>query len=78
MAFQKTTVYLTTDDYRRLKLMAKQQKRPTAELVREAVTQYARAHQPATRPTSIGAGRSGRSDISERVDEFLDGLGRVE
>lgn len=78
MAFQKTTVYLTADDYRRLKLMAKQQNRPTAELVREAVAEYARAHRPATLPTSVGAGRSGRSDISERVDELLQGLGRVE
>ncbi len=78
MALQKTTVYLTADDYRRLKVMAKQQNRPTAELVREAVAEYARAHGPATLPTSVGAGHSGRSDISERVDELLQGLGRVE
>ncbi|MCH7473581.1 MAG: ribbon-helix-helix protein, CopG family [Gemmatimonadetes bacterium] len=78
MALQKTTVYLTTDDYRRLKVIAKQQNRPTAELVREAVTEYARAHGPATLPTSVGAGHSGRGDISERVDELLQGLGSVE
>ncbi len=78
MVLQKTTVYLTADDYRRLKLMAKQQNRPTAELVREAVAQYAQAHRPTTLPTSVGAGHSGRSDISERVDELLQGMGRVE
>ena len=78
MALQKTTVYLAPDDYRRLKLMAKQQNRPTAELVREAVAEYAQAHRLATLPTSVGAGHSGRSDISERVDELLRGMGRVE
>jgi predicted DNA-binding protein len=38
----KTTVYLVEADYRRLKAVARQQKRPAAELIREAVADYAR------------------------------------
>jgi predicted transcriptional regulator len=73
---QKTTIYLDPDDYRRLKLIARQQRRPTAELVREAVAEYARRHAPPVAPTSIGAARTRRGDLSERAEELLDGLGR--
>jgi Ribbon-helix-helix protein, copG family len=38
----KTTVYLVEADYRRLKAVARQQKRPAAELIRQAVSDYAR------------------------------------
>jgi predicted transcriptional regulator len=74
----KTTVYLDAGDYRRLKALAKAQGRTTAELVREAVATYARAQQPSARPASIAAGRSGRSDLAERSEELLDGMGRHE
>jgi len=72
----KTTIYLDPDDYRRLKLLARRQGRPTAELVREAVAEYARRHAPAVAPRSIGAVRSRRTDLSERAEELLDGMGR--
>jgi hypothetical protein len=46
-------------------------------LVREAVAAYADSHTTRALPRSIGSGRSGRSDLSERVDEFLaDGFGQ--
>lgn len=74
----KTTVYLDVADYQRLKALARAQGRSAAELVREAVSAYARSGQIALRPASIAAGRSGRSDLSERTEELLDGMGRDE
>ena len=71
----KTTVYLDAADYRRIKAMARAQGRPAAELVREAVSVYARSQPMAARPTSIAAGRSGRADLSERAEELLEGMG---
>lgn len=74
----KTTVYLDPSDYRRLKALAKSQRRPAAELVREAVAEYARRHAPPAQPSSIGAGRSGRGDLSERAEALLEGMGEGE
>lgn len=73
----KTTVYLDDADYRRLKALARVDGRPSAELVREAVAQYVAKRSGTVRPSSIGSARSGRSDISERVDELLAGFGTV-
>jgi hypothetical protein len=71
----KTTVYLDAANYQRLKAVARAQGRTTAEVVREAVAQYAaNSAQPAL-PSSVGAGRSGRSDLSERAEELLAGFG---
>ena len=72
----KTTVYLNAGDYRRLKQLAQAEGRTAAELVREAVSEYARRRAAPARPRSIGAGRSGRSDLSERAEELLAGIGR--
>jgi len=76
MATTKTTVYLSAADYRRLKSLARSTNRTTAELVREAVSQYARRHAGAARPQSLGAGRSGRGDVAERAEELLGGMGK--
>lgn len=73
--YEKTTVYLARPDYGRLKALARQQGRPVAELVREAVAEYADRRAPMVQPKSIGIGRSGRSDISERAEELLQGMG---
>jgi len=72
----KTTIYLDPSDYRRLKALAKTQGRSAAELVREAVAEYAARHAPQVLPSSIGAGMSGRGDLSERAESLLDGIGR--
>lgn len=72
---QKTTVYLDVADYRRLKAMARMRGRTTAALVREAVAQFAAREIPARRPKSLGAGKSGKGDISERAEELLAGFG---
>jgi hypothetical protein len=72
----KTTLYLPEADYRRLKAMARREGRATAELVREAVVEYARRRGAARLPRSIGAGRSGRGDVSERAESLIEGMGR--
>lgn len=71
----RTTVYLDSDAYRRLKQLARAQGRPTAELVREAVAEYAERHGGRQRPRSIGAVRSGLGDLAERAEERLNGFG---
>jgi hypothetical protein len=71
----KTTVYLEAAHYRRLKAIAREQNRSTAELIREAVAEYARRHSGSVLPRSIGAGHSGAGDLSERADELLEGIG---
>lgn len=75
MAQQKTTVYLETADYRRLRALAQSEGRSTAELIREAVAEYAARRAPAQRPRSVGAGRSERGDVSERAEDLLSGFG---
>jgi predicted transcriptional regulator len=73
---EKTTVYLDSADHRRLKAMAAADHRPTAELIREAVAEYVRRRSGRVSAASVGAGRSGRSDLSERAEELLEGFGR--
>jgi predicted DNA-binding protein len=63
-------------DYRRLEALAKAEGRSAAELVRDAVTEYAKSRPSASRPTSLGAGHSGRGDLSERAEDLLAGMGR--
>jgi hypothetical protein len=75
-ALTKTTLYLPEADYRRLKALARREGRAAAELVREAVTEYARRRGSARLPRSLGAGRSGRGDVSERAESLLKGIGR--
>ena len=72
----KTTVYLDADIYRRLKALAVARECPAAALVREAVAQYVLCQAPAVAPSSIGMGQSRRSDLGERAEELLGGMGR--
>ncbi|MEX2400270.1 MAG: ribbon-helix-helix domain-containing protein [Rhodothermales bacterium] len=74
----KTTVYLDSDDYRKLKGLAQAEGRSAAELVREAVAEYARRRTSRLRPRSIGAGRSGRGDVADCAEELLNGFGQDE
>ena len=62
-------------DYRRLKQLARYQKRPAAELVREAVAEYVARRTGRLRPRSLGAIRSGIRDFGERAEELLAGMG---
>jgi predicted transcriptional regulator len=71
----KTTVYLDAGDYERLKAVARAEGRTAAEVVREAVAQYAARAAVRALPASVGAGSSGRRDLSERAEELLAGFG---
>lgn len=73
---QKTTVYLDAADYALIKEIARAEKRAPAELVRDAVAEYAARRHPRRRPKSIGIGHSGRGDVARRADELLAGMGR--
>lgn len=72
----KTTVYLDRGEYHELKVIARSEGTTPAALIREAVSEYAARHRKAREPRSIAVGRSGRGDLSERVDELLAGMGR--
>lgn len=71
----KTTVYLHAADYGMLKLIADAENRPAAELIREAVAEYATRNARARLPNSIGMGDSGMPDLAERYEEYLEGFG---
>ena len=71
----KTTVYLNSTDYRKLKSMAADQRRSAAELVREAVAEYAARATERQWPRSIGMGDSGDPHFAERYEDYLDGFG---
>lgn len=73
--YDKTTVYLVSADYRALKGLARREGRYPAELVREAIAEYVVRREAASRPRSIGAGRSREGDVAERAEEYLAGLG---
>lgn len=73
----RTTVYLNTADYRRLKVLAEAEGRSAADLVREAVAEYAARRTAPERPRSLASFRSGRGDLSERTDELLEGFGQA-
>jgi predicted transcriptional regulator len=71
----KTTLYLDSEDYRRLKRVAFRRGVAPAALVREAIAEYVARHDTARAPRSIGAARSGRTDLSERAEALLAGFG---
>jgi predicted transcriptional regulator len=64
---KRTTVKIPDELEARLKHEAQRRGIPVSALVREALE----VHVGRRRPRSFGAGRSGRSDISERIEEIL-------
>ena len=75
MSTMKTTVYLDAADYRRLKALAAADGRSAAELIRAAVSEYARRRAPGGLPRSLGAACSGDGQLSERAEDLLQGMG---
>jgi hypothetical protein len=75
MSTVKTTVYLDAAEYRRLKALAAREGRSAAELIRAAVSEYARARTEPRLPRSLGIAASGDGTLSERSEELLHGLG---
>ena len=71
----KTTVYLNAGDYRKLRSLAAEEGRTAAELVREAVAEYAERATGRPWPRSIGMGDSGDPSFAENCEDYLDGFG---
>ena len=70
----KTTLYLDDDLYARLQREAEARGTTQALVVREALAAYVVRRK--RKAKSVGAGRSGKGDLSERTDELLAGMGR--
>ena len=70
---KRTTVFLDETLERDLQAIARQEKRPVASLVREALAAYITNRKPTAAPalSFVGAGASGRSDIAERHEDLL-------
>ncbi|MEQ1855525.1 MAG: CopG family transcriptional regulator [Longimicrobiales bacterium] len=75
MSTVKTTVYLDADDYRRLKGVATSEGRPTAELIRIAVSEFVERKSRRPLPTSLGAARGGPALAGLSEEEMLEGFG---
>ena len=75
MATVKTTVYLDAAEYRRLKVLAAREGCSAAELIRAAVSEYARTRSEPRLPRSLGIAASGDGSLSERSEQLLDGFG---
>jgi hypothetical protein len=70
---QKTTIYLPSELKLWIERLAREQHRPQAELIRDALEEYALAH---ARPRPrLGVVASGQPELAERVDELLAGFG---
>jgi hypothetical protein len=67
---KRTTIYLDAELEVLLKLEMLRQKRPMAEIVREAVHAYV-VREPRKSPPGAGAFASGRRDTAARADEIL-------
>ena len=71
----KTTVYLNAANYRKLKSLAADEGRTAAELVREAVAEYAAKATEREWPRCFGMGDSGDPHFAENYEDYLDGFG---
>ena len=71
----KTTLYLESEDYRRLRRVAYRRRVAPAVLVREAIADYVARYDTVRVARSVGAARSGRTDLGERAEALLAGFG---
>jgi len=67
---RRTTIYFEPELEVLLKLEMLRQKRPMAEIVREAVHAYV-TREPRKKPPGAGAFSSGRADTADRAEEIL-------
>jgi len=67
---KRTTIYFEPELEVLLKLEMLRQKRPMAEIVREAVHAYV-TREPRKKPPGAGAFSSGRADTADRAEEIL-------
>ena len=69
---KRTTVFLPEALERELQLCARQEGRPTASLVREALAEYVARHRPtADLPAFVAAFASGRTDTADRHEDLV-------
>lgn len=71
---KRTTIYLDAELEVLLKLEMVRQKRPMAEIVREAVQAYV-TREPRKAPPGAGAFASGRTDTAEHAETILAATG---
>ena len=69
---KRTTIFVPEPLERDLQLYARNERKPVAWVVREALAEYLAARQSAAPlPSFVGVGASGRSDIAERHEDLL-------
>lgn len=69
---KRTTIFVPEPLERDLQLYARQEQKPVAFVVREAIVEYLAARRPGSAlPSFVGIAESGRSDIAERHEELL-------
>jgi predicted transcriptional regulator len=70
---KRSTVFMDESLERDIQAIAREEKRPVASLIREALAQYVANRNVAARiePAFVAAGRSGRSDVAERHEDLL-------
>lgn len=66
----KTTIVMPGGLYKRIKRIAEERGESMGHIIRESLEKVTEEYQP--RPRSLGMGDSGRSDISERIDELYE------
>ena len=66
----KTTIVLPNGLYEQIKRVAYERGESMGHVIRDALEKAAYEYQPM--PRSLGMGNSGRSDISERIDELYE------
>lgn len=72
---KKTTVYLEPWLDRDLKLIAEQEGKSKAEVIREALARRAMEASPQPKIKMIGMVDGGPGDMAENVDRYLEGFG---
>lgn len=70
---KKTTLYLGDEEFALLKQASKQEGISQGAIITRALKSYFRGR--VRRARSVGAGKSGRGDLSEKSEEILAGLG---
>jgi hypothetical protein len=75
---KRTTVFADDEIMKKLKQIAKRENTTVSEVTRKALNEFvSRRVRKRSRLSLIGIGRSGRKDVAECAEDFLDkGFGR--
>jgi len=80
----RTMIYLEREELQALRAEARRARISLAELLRRLVREYLRERSPASRPPAslylkiVAMGASGRSDVSERHDDYVAAAARAD